>query len=1504
MRMKICEADPRKSCGRSKAVKIKHLEYYVLIPHWCNMLAFRSLLLFLIAVLASGAVPAAETLTLGVFAYRPKPIMEAQYQPLVDYLNTNLGDTRIQLQALELDEIEERLANDELDLVITNPGHYVLLHHRYKFTGAFATVVKNSLDGQVTQYLGGVVITRRDRNDINQLTDLKGQQIAICGYHCLGGYLIQAYELRQAGIDLSDSTRLIELGQHDAVVDAVLDGDADVGFIRTEILEDLSQNRKLDLKQLKVINRQNRPDFPFITSTSLYPEWPVIALPWVDQSIVRRIASLLLAMEYNHPAANKANIAGFAPPSDYRAVENLARELRLPPYDHVSDFTWVDIWNQHKLGIFLSLLLLASVGFLFWITVHRNQSLHRQQRLTAKYSHRLQDIIHATQVGTWEWNIQTGETVFNERWAEIIGYTLAELLPTSIQTWIDLTHPDDLKAAQEILQRHFEGETDYYQCNFRMKHKSGHWIWVHDLGQVTEWSADGNPLLMYGTHTDITASKKAEQTLKESEERFSLAMSVANDGIWDWSLDTNKVYFDTRYYTMAGYDPHEFPGALDEWEKRVHPDDLKQTLEAIELYLVGKNEVFDAEFRFLRKEGDYMWIRGRGKIVSRDKDGNPLRFMGTHDDINKEKLIEQALHEGQKKYRGLVHDIGKGFVLYSYKAQSGEVTVVSDGVDEVFGLPKDKVLGKSWVDVAKWNPEDLELANFHHARFVDNKSEHATFNMHFIHPDGNERIIRVSAHPVRDKEKNTLAIDGIVEDITKQMATEEKMRLAASVFEHSQECIIITNADDCIIDVTPSCTKLTGYLREELVGAHTRIFNSGFHDSKFYQEMWKTIQSGEVWRGKFRNRHKDGSQYWAESSISPVKDLTGKITHYVAIKRDITQKEKYLSELHHARQEAQLANRAKSDFLANISHEIRTPMNAILGFAELSLHDDLAPKYQSYIENIQKAAATMLVLIDDVLDFSKIEAGKLQLESIPFDLNEELMLISSMMQATADREQVELQFSCNCDRPLRLLGDPLRLKQVLINLISNAIKFNRQGRVAISVNLLEHTETEIRLEVEVCDTGIGISRDEQKNLFQMFSQADTSTTRVYGGTGLGLVISRELVSKMGGALEYESEKGIGSTFHFKLAFPIASSNKETVQKKQKKFDTLTDVRILVVEDDELNQKVVAGLLERHHLSVEIACSGQEAIDKLAANQYDMVLMDIQMPLMDGYEASREIRKVHQDYELPIVALTASTQPGVREKCLLAGMNDYVTKPIDSQILLNKIERLLGFSKLTRSSQSTTAPVNNSKLLALLSDLPSIDAKQAMNRLDIDPLDYAALLTEFALTHRDDITGMRKDIKEGSWDNARRTAHTLKGLASTVGAAKLSRLSLQLEQKLQELTASRGTGNIQKSDGLSALLVDTDKELANIVTGIDKLQIEKKSPPQIQEIGAMAVVQRLKDLLELSERHNVSAISQIEALLVVADASIEDALCGIQQDLKDYDFESAAKSLKALLASME
>ncbi|MEN8168814.1 MAG: PAS domain S-box protein [Pseudomonadota bacterium] len=1107
-----------------------------------------------LALVACETLQAAETLkselTLGVFAYRPKPIIEARYQPLVDYLNTQLTATRIELRVLELKEIEEALAHKQLDFIFTNPRHYILLRNRSKLTGAIATLIKRGSGGTETQNLGGVIFTSIGRNDIKQLTDIKGQRIAIPGTKYLGGYQTQAYELLQAGIELPQDVSLIEMGRHDAVVEAVLTGHADVGFVRTEVLEDLSHNGKLDMAQIKVINRQNLSAFPFASSTRLYPEWPFIALSHVNQRIVSRIASVLLALEAEHPIARAVGIAGFAPPADYLPVEEVARALRLPPYEQAPDFTLWDVWEKHNEGVILLLLLLVSVSYLMWLLAHRNQKLIRQQNVTREYAERIQQIIDATQAGTWEWNIQTGETIYNDRWAEMLGYTLHELSPISIETWMGLTHADDLQATQEILEQHFTGGSDYYEADFRMKHKAGHWVWIHDQGRVIEWAPDGSPLWMSGTHIDIsarmqaeaerleyqeqliifmetlpdavflkdgeghwqltnqlarelfqvndypwqdktdaelgaerpdfhaaheeciisdeaawnskdisidyeevitpdgelrtfevrkmplfqasgerkalviigrditesaaaeeqlrklsraveqshstivitdldaniefvnpafthstgyaleevlgqnprilqsghqdkafyqsmwdtltageewqgelhnkrkdgslywefaaispvkdetgktthyvavkeniTARREVEQALKESEQRFELAMSVANDGIWDWDLVNNTVVFDSRYYTMAGYQPNEFPSSFEEWQKRLHPDDVRMALFATEQHYAGESKSFDIEFRFLRKDGDYMWIRGRGKVVARDEKGYPLRFIGTHSDITERKQTELALQQSQSKYQRLVDDIGDKFVIYSHQALSGKLTYVSDGIASLFGLSKDEVLGKSWAEQVNWLPEDVLQAQSYITQQIEGKADFVQFDVRFIHPDGDERTIHVSSHPVRNEVDNQIIIDGIVEDITEQKTAQEQLRLAASVFAHSQEGIVITDASNRIVNVNPACLKLTGYSRKEVIGKNPNIFGSGAQPPEFYAEMWQILQTTGNWHGEIWNRRKSGEVYSERLSIDAVRDEAGKVQHYVAVFYDITYLKEHAAEL-------------------------------------------------------------------------------------------------------------------------------------------------------------------------------------------------------------------------------------------------------------------------------------------------------------------------------------------------------------------------------------------------------------------------------------------------------------------------------------------------------------------------------------------------------------------------------------------------------------------------------
>ena len=490
------------------------------------------LLLFVLTLFPTVQTQASEneTLHLGVFAYRPKDILEQAYQPLAAYLSEQLKDAQIQLHILGHDEIENALAEKQLDLLFTNPSHYMVLRSKNTLSGALATLISME-NGQPTYRLGGVIFTRADQNSIRTLTDIKGQQIAVPGTKYLGGYQTQAFELLQAGIRLPDDAQVRDFGSHDAVVRAVLAGEADAGFIRTSIIEHMAAEGLLDPNQLNIINAQSFPEFPYAVSTRLYPEWPFVALPHVDGRHVRKIAAALLALEEHHPVAIAAGIGGFAPPADYVPIDNLAYALRLPPYDQPQKIAWRDIWAQHNLLILVVAGFVVLTLLLTMMIVRRNHALAAFSAQQQRERLSLANIIWGTGTGTWEWNVQTGETRFNERWAQIVGYTLEELLPISIATWERFAHPEDLARSGEALRRHFAGETDHYECEARMKHKDGRWIWVLDRGRIISRCPNGDPLWLAGTHLDITERKNTETALRQSEEYYRSVVSVLAEGI-------------------------------------------------------------------------------------------------------------------------------------------------------------------------------------------------------------------------------------------------------------------------------------------------------------------------------------------------------------------------------------------------------------------------------------------------------------------------------------------------------------------------------------------------------------------------------------------------------------------------------------------------------------------------------------------------------------------------------------------------------------------------------------------------------------------------------------------------------------------------------------------------------------------------------------------------------------------------------------------------------------
>jgi PAS domain S-box-containing protein len=555
-----------------------------------------------------------------------------------------------------------------------------------------------------------------------------------------------------------------------------------------------------------------------------------------------------------------------------------------------------------------------------------------------------------------------------------------------------------------------------------------------------------------------------------------------------------------------------------------------------------------------------------------------------------------------------------------------------------------------------------------------------------LHRDGREFKIELTlAAQNRDGRQSFVAF--VREMSPRQRALDavgwdaERFRAILDQFEDG--CFVVDIRGNFLF-VNDAFCRIFGMTRDEVLGQHFFSVMTTNHARRaetiaVYREVLRTGEAVKSYEYEVSLRNQ--AVKFVEQSVSLERDSQGRPIGFLGIIRDSTARKLAEDELEQAKEAAEAANRAKSEFLANMSHEIRTPMNGIMGMTALALDTQLTPFQADCLETITRQAETLLRIINDVLDFSKIESRKIEIESAAFSLAEIVDAVVKPLDMTAREKGIVFTQQIAEDVPPRLLGDAVRLEQVLTNLLANAIKFTERGRVTLDVRVESSNADVARLHFRVADTGIGIPADKLETIFQPFQQADGSTTRRFGGTGLGLTISATLVELMGGRLWVESEPGVGSTFHFTAAFPIPLSRVDPERRKLPRppvAPSPSSARVLVAEDNLINQRIAQSLLTKRGHTVTVVNNGREALDALERQAFDVVLMDVQMPDMDGFEATAAIRERERGTgsRVRIVAMTAHAMQGDRERCLAAGMDDYLSKPIDQDRLFGLVEEAL------------------------------------------------------------------------------------------------------------------------------------------------------------------------------------------------------------------------------------
>jgi PAS domain S-box-containing protein len=1200
--------------------------------------------------------------------------------------------------------------------------------------------------------------------------------------------------------------------------------------------------------------------------------------------------------------------------------------------------------------------------------------------------------------GLWDWNLLDNTVYLSPRWKSMLGYEEDEL-KGNLEVWQSLLHPDDVESSLQTITQYLERKTPSLELTLRMRHKQGHYVWILSRG-FAKWDDEGNPTRAVGTHVDISERKDLEESLRKSEERFSLAMQGANDGLWDWDIANNTLYLSPRWKSMLGYEEDELKGNLEVWQSLLHPDDYEATVSTFNQYLEGKIPNLEYTFRMRHKEGHYVWILSRG-TAARDENGTPIRAVGTHVDITERKTFEQELLVSQTRLAEAQRVAGLGNWEWNIKLG---LLVWSDEIYHIFGFepqefeatyeafvntihPDDREKVQQAVDAAlKGKPYAIEhrivlptnevrivqeqgkvvFEDNQPARMIgivqditERKNAEAELQLakfslenspdlvEWFDPDANfiyvnstrcklsgytrEELLQMSIHDIdpnfpkhgwsdiwqQIKQQGKLQFETInrhrdgsitqvevsatylnyegteficsfVRDISERKQAEQELHLAKFSLENSADAVEWIAPDSNLLYVNKTECKQMGYSRDELLNMSIMDLDPNFPSPDAWVDIWNQAKTDGELSIETEHQRKDGSifpvevrgtylQYeekeflcafvrdiserkraeqeikeinsrfnlvnqaaneglWDMQIVSPddllsdenpiwyspklrellgyqdetdfpnilstwtdtlhpedkswvvqlflehLQDYSGETPYNIECRlqikagkyrwfgamgttlrdengvplrvagslRDISERKQSEEVLRmatknaeNARKQAEIANQAKSTFLANMSHELRTPLNGILGYTQILARDhDITSKQLEGIDIIQRSGEYLLTLINDILDLSKIEADRVELYPVDIHFGEFLQGITELFQMRAEQKGISFIYEPLTKLPDGVRADEKRLRQVLINLLANAIKFTEIGGVCLKVGYRDQL---LRFEIE--DTGRGIPEQDIEQIFLPFHQSGDKYSKAEG-TGLGLSITKRIVEMMDGILQVKSTIGKGSVFWFELALPEVSN---LVKHKQEAKPVIIGFegearRILVVDDKSENRSVLFNLLTPLGFDIIEAANGQEGLNALNQQHIDMILTDLVMPVMDGFELARRVRSTGKYDDLPIIAVSASVFDYHQKQSVDAGCNEFMPKPIRADALLDGLQRYLDLTWVYdhNAKQSTVT-----------------DEEWASDELDDYMLTHEQAETLYDLAMQGDTMGIIKYAQELSANDRTLTAFTAK-----------------------------------------------------------------------------------------------------------------------------------------------